>query len=196
MNQPSKLQVSPKSKWFSNPQSNHAVHFYPFDKELLVSLVEYFSAGLTQGDTCIAIATPSHLASLNAALRAKNIDLSDAIKKGQYIMLDADDTLASFMESGLPDYKRFLKSIGRMIYLAAGSEKPIRAFGEMVALLWEKGNQTGMIKLEEYWHDLVKNHSFSLYCAYPETLFDSSNGHKEAIDKICSCHALAVGAGY
>lgn len=178
--------------WFANPEPDHAVHFYPLDDDLLKSLTDYFSVGLKKGETCIAIATPTHLASLNALLRTNGINVSEAITSGQYIMLDAAETLAEFMDNGNPDYQKFLSSVGRIIHLAAGKDKPIRAFGEMVSLLREQGNQVGLIRLEEYWHDLVKEHSFSLYCGYPESLFDDSLSHQEAINDICNCHSLAL----
>ena len=180
--------------WFDTPQSNHAVHFYPLDNHLLESLVDYFSTGLNRGETCIAIATPNHLVSLNAELRARDINISEAIESGQYMMFDAAETLTSFMDNGLPDYHQFIELVGRIIQLSSERGKPIRAFGEMVSLLWEQGNQAGVIRLEEYWHDLVAKHDFSLYCAYPESLFDDSTTHKEAFDKICSCHSLALAA--
>ena len=179
--------------WFTKPDPSHLVHFYPFDKELLDSLAEYFSNGLESGDTCIAIATPSHLASLNATLRSKGIDINAGIDAGQYIMLDANEALASFMHNEKPDYERFITSIGRVIQLAAGRDKPIRAFGEMVAILWEKGNLPGLLQLEEYWHTLVAEQSFSLYCAYPETYFDATPSNQTAMNKICSCHSMTIG---
>ncbi len=188
--------TTPKSKsrlsWFDEPEPNHLVHFYPFDDVLLASLAEYFYKGLSTGETCIAIATPSHLVSLNAALRAKGLHLTEAIESNQYIMLDASNTLSNFMVNEQPEYERFLECIGRTITLASGRGKPVRAFGEMVAILWERNNLAGLLQLEKYWHGLVNEQSFSLYCAYPKTLFDRSSSHKEAIDKICDCHSLAV----
>lgn len=181
-----------ETTWFSSPETNHAVHFYPFDGALLSSLVEYFRTGLKRGDTCIAVATPNHLMSLNTALRADGIDVLEAIENGQYVVFDDASTLSKFMTNGLPDYQQFLKSVGRIISLASGRGKPIRAFGEMVAILWEEGNLEGVIKLEEYWHDLVKEHSFSLYCAYPDARFNKSSRHKEAMNRICGCHSQAI----
>jgi hypothetical protein len=186
------LQANQIPDLFSESDSSHLVHFYPFDDILLASLTEYFSRGLASGETCIAIATPSHLASLNAKLRTQGVDLSLAIESGQYIMLDADNTLSDIVVNELPEHERFLDCIGRTLSLAAGRGKPVRAFGEMVAILWEKNNLNGLIKLEKYWHNLVNEQSFSLYCAYPKILFDNSNSNKKAIDKICNCHSLAL----
>ena len=45
--------------------------------------------------------------------------------------------------------------------------RPISAFGEMVAILWSKGNAEAAIRLEQLWNDLAQIHFFSLRCAYP-----------------------------
>jgi hypothetical protein len=186
------LQTNMSRTWLAEPQSDHRVHFYALDDVLLASLTEYFYEGLLAGETCIAIATPSHLASLNAKLRAKGVDLTAAIESNQYIMLDASTTLSDFMVNDLPEYESFLKCIGRTMSLAAGRGRQIRAFGEMVSILWERNNLSGLLQLEKYWHGLVNEKAFSLYCAYPKTLFGRSNSHKKAIDKICNCHTFAL----
>lgn len=185
--------ATPSINWFANPDPNHLVHFYPFDDVLLVSLADYIASGLEAGDTCIAIATSAHLIELNAALREKGIDVGRAIDNDQYLMCDADTTLSEFMADDLPDHTKFMNCIGRIISLAGGRGKPIRAFGEMVAILWESGNLEGLLQLEKYWHGLVTDKSFSLYCAYPDALFSSSPQHQNVINKICNCHSVAVG---
>lgn len=182
-----------KSKPSYSTQPNHAVHFYAADEVLLNSLVEYFGTGLERGYTCIAITTPEHSIGLNAALRTNHIDILTAINEGQYLMFDAGDILDTFTPGGRLDYRHFLASIGRMVSLASGRGKPIRVFGEMVSLLWEKNNQRGAIQLEKYWHDFIDDHSLSLYCAYPKALFNGSQAHQGALAKICDWHSLVIG---
>ena len=42
----------------------------------------------------------------------------------------------------------------------------IRAYGEMVDVLWRDGNTDGAIRLEELWEELGESYAFSLLCAY------------------------------
>jgi len=42
----------------------------------------------------------------------------------------------------------------------------LRAYGEMVDVLWRDGNSRAAIRLEELWNEAGKEHSFSLLCAY------------------------------
>ena len=69
----------------------------------------------------------------------------------------------------------------------------VRAFGEMVALLWAEGNHAAAIRLEGLWNELQKSHSFSLFCAYPmgELCEEKFSG---AHDSICSVHSRVLPA--
>jgi len=69
----------------------------------------------------------------------------------------------------------------------------VRAFGEMVALLWAQGNHSGAIRLEELWNDLQKSYSFSLFCAYP---MHGVGGEKltEPHGGVCTLHSRVIPA--
>ena len=58
----------------------------------------------------------------------------------------------------------------------------VQAFGEMVAVLWAEGNQSGAIRLEELWNSLRETHRFSLFCAYPMSHF-GRDAHAEPLVK-------------
>ena len=53
-----------------------------------------------------------------------------------------------------------------MVAQAAQNGRRVRAFGEMVALLWSEGNQAAAIRLEELWNELALSQTFCLFCAY------------------------------
>ncbi|HKN54355.1 MAG TPA: hypothetical protein VJX66_17775 [Amycolatopsis sp.] len=66
-----------------------------------------------------------------------------------------------------------------MIRAAAGAGRPVRAYGEMVAWLWDAGLAGAAIKLEAMWNDLGRAEAFSLYCGYP---LDSVAAHAHGRD--------------
>lgn len=186
-----KLGVSPleykKLNWFSSPEPGHLVQFYKSDEDLLLPLVEFIAEGLNNGDTCFIIATPSHRHRLNKQLEERGFDIDHVKQNGQCMMLDADVTLNGFMVDGLPDKERFLDTVGALINAAVHKGRPIRAYGEMVALLWKEGNKDAVIQLEELWNALAKKYIFSLFCAYPELQFIMDADDQE---EISSCHNL------
>jgi len=49
---------------------------------------------------------------------------------------------------------------------AAWPGREVRAYGEMVALLWDAGDVLGAIELEKLWNELARDLNFSLWCAH------------------------------
>ena len=93
----------------------------------------------------------------------------DALRTtGELQFFDAQKMLASFMVGGLPDPVLFRSSVGDAIEkLCAGRAPcPIRAYGEMVDLLWQEGNADGAIKVEILWNQLAATYDFALLCGY------------------------------
>ena len=84
------------------------------------------------------------------------------------IFLDAREMLSTFMVGSMPDPERFKSAVGSVIERSGRrTDRPcVRAYGEMVDLLWKDGNPAAAIWLEELWNDLASTHSFSLMCTY------------------------------
>ena len=118
--------------------SSHAVQFYEAAPFLLNEVHRYISTGLRLGETAVVIATAAHRLDLEERLATDGLDLLDARARGQYVALDAAETLARFMVDGTPDADRFMEVVGSTI-AAATAVRPVRAFGEMVALLAAAG---------------------------------------------------------
>ncbi len=185
--------VAPHSHWSEMSASEHFVQFYESEVFLLDSLSGFIDTGLSAGDACIVIATKAHRERLEERLKAKGLDLIAAHSRGEYIALDAGETLSKFMVDGLPEPQRFLEIIGSIIRQAGERRLRVRAFGEMVALLWEEGNQAGAIHLEELWNDLARTHSFSLFCAYPMHGFGKA-AHGTPFTEIGTHHTRVIPA--
>ena len=68
--------------------------------------------------------------------------------------------------------------------------KQFRAFGEMVALLWAKGQVGATIRLEHLWNKFCARHTFSLFCAYPQSGF--TQDASESVVHICQAHSKMI----
>ena len=175
----------------------HDVQFYCSDEFLLESLVPFISNTLQKRGAAVIVATKAHRDGLAHRLESRGVGLSEAVQQGRYVALDAAETLASFMVKGLPDPRLFSEVIGGVITqasAAAGSQSSkLAVFGEMVALLWQRGNTRAVIELEQLWNELGRSHSFSLRCGYPLGSFDREE-HRESFSKICSEHHSVIPA--
>jgi hypothetical protein len=107
---------------------------------------------------------------------------------GRYRALDARGTLGQFMQAGSPDAAAFESQIGKVV---ASDGRPVRVFGEMVALLWDDGDVMSAIELEAMWNDLGRRRPFTLYCAYPMSAMEKT-GDLAAAKRVCDQHSHVV----
>ena len=176
--------------WGEISPCEHLVQIYQDEGVFLDSLEGFVAGGIIAGDGVVVIATPLHLASLNERLTARGIDIATAVKSNQYLALDAAETLSKFIVMGWPDEDFFRALVTGILQRAKGGNRRVRAFGEMVALLWARGNTGATVQLEHLWHRLCKEQSFSLFCAYPKIGF--TRDASASIKEICDAHSRVV----
>jgi hypothetical protein len=166
----------------------HEVHYYEHSRFLVGRVTDFIAPGLDAGEAAIVIATPKHADLITAALTARGIDVDAAAKGGALVTLDAVHTLGRFMIAGRPDPALFQIVIGSTIEAARAKAKApiVRAFGEMVAVLWAQGRPSAALALEDLWNRLLGHHPFSLLCGYPIVELDASD-----IEKVTSLHTRA-----
>lgn len=153
--------------------TEHIVHFYEDERYFLGELTSYVTDGMTAGESIVLIGTPAHLAEIERRLPARGVDVAAAREAETYITADAEETLQLFMGASVPDAERFEAVIEGLVTRALGRDgrRPVRAFGEMVALLCERDQFTAALELERLWSVTARRLSFSLLCAYPVGLF-------------------------
>jgi hypothetical protein len=66
-----------------------------------------------------------------------------------------------------PDPAGFWQAVSPVLRQAAKAGRPVRVFGEMVALLWQAGLTDAAVEVEAMWNELGAQYPFSLLCAYP-----------------------------
>ena len=169
----------------------HAVEFYARDDELIDVLVAHFSGPLRVGDAAVVIAVPEHRDALRAGLEDAGIDVATLAADGSLVMLDAAEMLDAFLVDGRIDAAHFDATVGGVVREAANHGSQVRAYGEMVALLWDARDIDGAIELERLWNDLSNEASFSLLCAYPVDLV-SMPDTADAFSEMCALHRRVI----
>ncbi len=176
--------------WGEIAPCEHIAQFYTHDGVLLDTLTGFVGGGLRTGESTIVIATEDHLKALEQRLSDSGLDMAVARSNQQYIAMRAEEALAKFMSNRWPDDKLFNDFVTGLITLARMNGRRVRAFGEMVAILWARGDTAATVRLEFLWQQLCRTQDFSLFCAYPKAGFtdDPSN----SLAKICAEHSRVI----
>jgi len=176
--------------WGEIAPCDHMVQVYETEKIFLDTLEGFAGTGFLANDSVVIIATSSHLDELNARLRSQGFDLNALTAADQYIPIDAEDLLSILLVDGWIDEGIFNSFISDIVNRAKQRNGKVRAFGEMVAVLWGQGNCGATVQLENLWNQLHGKSPFTLFCAYPKTGFTQSAS--DSIDIICKQHGKVI----
>jgi hypothetical protein len=152
----------------------HLVQVYADERFLLRGLALWVAHGLSEGGAAVVIATPAHRQALLEALGAAGEAVTDRL-----VLLDAEATLARLLRAGRPDPEAFAAVAREAVARARGGDpaRAVRAWGEMVDLLWHRGQHAAARDLEDLWNGVVREASIRLLCAYRGDVFDLANYH-------------------
>jgi hypothetical protein len=171
---------------------DHVVQLYGEDDQLLAKNVSrYLAEGMRRSDGLIVIATPAHTQAIARHLAEEGASATrEAERDGRLVFLDARTTLDRLLVGGQPDQALFDTVVGgalRDVRARTGSGK-VRAFGEMVSLLWIEGCRAQAERLEGFWNGLLAGSDYSLYCAYRIDLFGKDKD-KPGLNSIVGAHS-------
>ncbi len=176
--------------WGEIAPCEHLVQIYENDKIFLDTLEGFTGSGFLADETVVVIATSGHLEALNERLFSQGFDVNKLISLNQYVPIDAHNLLSVFLVDDRIDEKIFDSFVSGLIDHARLRNGKVRAFGEMVAILWERSLYAATIQLEKLWNQLHARSEFTLFCAYPKIGFTQSAG--ESIHTVCEQHTKVI----
>jgi PAS domain S-box-containing protein len=178
---------APASILATPPRGSHIVKFYEEEASIVDAVCEFLRAGLRSEDALVVIATPPHREAFLGRLKGEDLDRARA--DGRIHLLDARESLARFMVCGSPDPDRFHRMVDEFVTQATGGQQGVRvrAFGEMVNLLWRDGLQSAALIVEDLWDEACASRGLALLCAYALGNFYKS-GNVAGIAEVSAAH--------
>jgi hypothetical protein len=170
---------------------DHIVQTWEDETVLAETAGCYLDAALRGGEAALVVARPAHFELFKRFLPQARA----AGRSGQLRYLDAEDTMATFMRNGMPSWRLFHAAVGGLIAELRLQYPAVRVYGEMVDVLWQRGQREAAIRLEEYWNDLARLQTFSLFCAYQLDDRDSLT-YGGSFQCVCRLHTHLIPAGY
>jgi anti-sigma regulatory factor (Ser/Thr protein kinase) len=126
-------------------------------------------------------------------MRERGVDTEGMTIEGRLVMADAKTVLGGFMAGDLPQPPAFHRAVRPLLGVAGAGGRRVRAFGEMVSLLWDDGNVLGAVELERLWNGLLERLDFDLLCAYPLAIREAPES-LSALTDVCGAHSQVFGA--
>ena len=167
--------------------SEHIVQFFDSDESRAECVAQFLADGYRLGEPAIVVARPSNWSGAVEQLEALGIPVQAAIADGMIVVKDATDTLRRVSRSSVPDADAFEATVGKAVAGLARRGGRVRAYGEMVDMLAQRGDLAEAIKLEHLWNRLGERIPFFLLCGYSAAHFVPTATHR-ALREICAAH--------
>ena len=172
---------------------DHVVQLYQDQAFLNRAVCRFAAAALANGEGLILVPTARHWDAFRPRLIAEGIDVEAVQKRGQLTIVDADQLLPRFMHNAMPDSPVFLGLAADVIARARGGGRvpKVRWWGEMVNILWERGDVAASMNLEDLFDQLAHKHDIAIFCSF---LMDNFNGeiHTRMLPRLGENHSHLI----
>jgi hypothetical protein len=158
---------------------DHIVQLYQDQQFLNRAVCRFAAAAIANGEGVILVPTAEHWTAFCPRLEAEGVDISAAQARGQLTVVDADELLPTFMRSAMPDAPVFLGLAGETVARARGAGRypRVRWWGEMVNILWERGDVAASMNLEDLFDQLADEQEIAIFCSF---VMDNFNGEVQS----------------
>ena len=160
---------------------HHRVQFFEDAEALGQRVAQFLVEGLQRGARAVAIARLVHLSAIEQQLTRAGIDVAAAKSLDKLVLIDAQDVVDAVVIDGHSNAAKFRE----LAHARIPTNRDVHVYGEVVDLLWERGQRDAMLELEELWSQLLRDQPITLLCGYRLGAF----GHDlESFDRICGLH--------
>lgn len=166
----------------------HVVHFAgPLEESLVGGASSFIRRAVADG-TCVVFTSRDRWNSFVCALQSNGEGANQALSDRRLKWYDADPVLKAVFRGGRIDPYQFDLHVGTAMRdaVANSGARPVYAYGDLVDVLWSRGERRAAADLEWYWNDLGAQLPFSLYCAY------AVHAGAEGLEPIVRSHSATV----
>ena len=151
-----------------SPPQCHAISFFEDQEQLCDDIATFIAEGLNVGEPALIVTNEVHRTGIVDELRARGVHAAERMERGDLLLLDAEEALITLIKSdGLPDAALYHETVGSAVkQLLDGRPGPVRIFGDMVDLLWQRGEYEAAIRIEILSNQLALVEPISVICGY------------------------------
>jgi hypothetical protein len=172
---------------------DHIVQLYQDQQFLNRAVCRFAAAAIANGEGVILVPTTDHWEAFRPRLEAEGVNVKAAQGRGQLTVVNADELLPQFMRHAMPDAPVFLGIAADAIARARGAGRypKVRWWGEMVNILWERGDVAASMSLEDQFDQLAHEHEIAIFCSF---VMDNFNGevHSRMLPRLGENHSHLI----
>jgi hypothetical protein len=172
---------------------DHIVQLYQDQQFLNRAVCRFAAAAMANGEGVILVPTIAHWDAFRPRLESEGVDVKLAESRGQLTIVDADNLLPTFMRGWMPDSPVFLGLAENVIKKARGDGRysRVRWWGEMVNILWERGDVAASMNLEDLFDQLAQKQNIAIFCSF---LMDNFDGdvHARMLPRLGENHSHLI----
>ena len=167
---------------------DHTCTLYRDEEDLLQEVADFLTPAVLAGDGVVVLARQPRGERLRAELERRARDAAVQLSPDRLVTLDAAALLDEIMTADAPCEERFLAEVRPVLEAARAATGRVRAYGELLDLLWERDQLAAAAELEVCWNRLLGSLHCPLRCAY-RAPGDADEARAEALQRISSLHA-------
>jgi hypothetical protein len=173
--------------------TDHIVQLYQDDEFLSHAVCCFTGAGLANGDSVVLSPTSDHWNAIRRRLEADGVDVQAARARGQLTVVDVHEFLPRIMRNAMPDAAVFKGVVGDVVdqARAGGRSERVRIWGELVDVLWERGDGAASMSLEDLFDQLGKKRELSTFCSFRMDNFDN-DVHARMLPRLGTNHSHLI----
>ena len=172
---------------------DHIVQLYQDQQFLNRAVCRFAASAIANGEGVILVPTAAHWEAFRPRLEAEGVNVAAVQAAGQLTVVDADELLPQFMRDTMPDAPVFLGLAEEVISQARGDGlyPKVRWWGEMVNVLWERGNVAASMDLEDQFDRLAREQEIAIFCSF---VMDNFNGevHSRMLPRLGQNHSHLI----
>jgi hypothetical protein len=172
---------------------DHIVQLYQDQRFLNRAVCRFAAAAIANGEGVILVPTVAHWDAFRPRMEAEGVDIKAAENRGQLTIVDADNLLPTFMRDGMPDSPVFMGLAANVVSQARGNGRypKVRWWGEMVNVLWERGEVGASMALEDQFDRLAHEQDIAIFCSF---LMDNFDGdvHTRMLPRLSENHSHLI----
>lgn len=168
----------------------HFLEFHrPGDLRAGQNAGRFLAGALREGGVAVAIAGARCAKGMIAELGRMGFDPVTAMQRERFVLFESAEMLSRFHSRHGISVEQFDRAVGAAMRKAAerANAAPLRVFGDMVGVLWQRERRDAAVELESLWNALQQELGFEMYCAYPVDVFGSEFS-EDALDGVLEAH--------